>query len=156
MPTFDGKSEKFELFEVLFQTRLKTHNQLTEKNKVNYFYSLMPGDALQTSKNITSPNRENVGEFLSVFPRKDAKPQSIATTKHNFQRLVFSPANQKVKDFLDEFQKLTKDAFEVTTQAIIEQFIYAKKPPHLKKKYLTRRIWRMANIKRLCQILTGS
>ena len=30
MPTFDGKTEKFELFEGLFQTSLKIHNQLTE------------------------------------------------------------------------------------------------------------------------------
>ena len=28
MPTFDGKSEKFKLFEDLFQTSLKIHNQL--------------------------------------------------------------------------------------------------------------------------------
>ena len=33
MPTFDGKSEKFELFEDLFQTSLKAHNQLTEEDK---------------------------------------------------------------------------------------------------------------------------
>ena len=33
MPTFDGKSEKFELFEGLFQTSLKIHNQLTEEDK---------------------------------------------------------------------------------------------------------------------------
>ena len=33
MPTFDGKSEKFELFEDLFQTNLKIHNQLTEEDK---------------------------------------------------------------------------------------------------------------------------
>ena len=33
MPTFDGKSEKFELFKDLFQTRLKIHNQLTEEDK---------------------------------------------------------------------------------------------------------------------------
>ena len=33
MPTFDGASEKFELFEYLFQTSLKIHNQLTEKTK---------------------------------------------------------------------------------------------------------------------------
>ena len=32
MPTFDGKSEKFELFEDLFQTSLKIHNQLTEED----------------------------------------------------------------------------------------------------------------------------
>ena len=39
MPTFDGKSEKFELFEDLFQTSLKIHNQLTQEVKINYFNS---------------------------------------------------------------------------------------------------------------------
>ena len=46
MPTFDGKSEKFELFEDLFQTSLKIHSQLTEEDKIYYFHSLMRGDAL--------------------------------------------------------------------------------------------------------------
>ena len=133
VPTFDGKSEKFELFEDLFQTSLKIHNHLTEEDKINYFHSLMRGDALQTFKNITSPNRENLAEILTVFRRKYVKPQSMATAKHKFQRLVFNPANQKLIDFLDELQKLAKDAFGVAAQAIIEQFIYAKMPPHLKK-----------------------
>ena len=57
----------------------------------------------------------------------------MATAKHNFQQLVFNPANQKLIDFLDELQKLAKDAFGVAAQAIIDQFIYAKMPPHLKK-----------------------
>ena len=70
MPTFDGKSEKFELFEDLFQMSLKMHNQLTEEDKINHFHSLMRDDALQTFKNITSPNRENLGEILTVFRRK--------------------------------------------------------------------------------------
>ena len=133
MPTFDGKSEKFELFEDLFQTSLKIHNQLTEEDKINYFHSLMRGDALQTFKNITSPNREILGEILTVFRRKYVKPQSMATAKHKFQWLVFNPENQKLIDFLDELQKLAKDAFGVAAQAIIEQFIYVKMPPHLKK-----------------------
>ena len=34
MRTFDGKSKKFELFEDLFQTNLKIHNQLTEEGKI--------------------------------------------------------------------------------------------------------------------------
>ena len=34
---------------------------------------------------------------------------------------------------MDELQKLAKDAFGVAAQAIIEQFIHAKMPPHLKK-----------------------
>ena len=133
MPTFDGKSEKFELFEDLFQTSLKIHNQVTEEDKINYFHSLMRGDALQTLKNISSPNRENLTEILTVFRRKYVKPQSMATAKHKFQQLVFNPANQKLIDFLDELQKLAKDAFGVDAQAIIEQFICAKMPPHLKK-----------------------
>ena len=128
-----NSSEKIELFEDLFQTSLKIHNQLTEEDKINYFHSLMRGDALQTFKNNTSPNRENLAEILTVFRRKYVKPQSMATAKHKFQRLVFNPANQKLIDFLDELQKLAKDVFGVAAQAIIEQFIYAKMPPHLKK-----------------------
>ena len=93
----------------------------------------MRGDALQAFKKITSPSRENLGEILTVFLREYVKPQSMPTAKHKFQRLVFNPANQKLFDFLDELQKLAKDAFGVAAQAIIEQFIYAGMPPHLKK-----------------------
>ena len=133
MPMLDGKSEKFKLFEDVFQTSSKIHNQLTEEDKINHFHSLMLGDALQTFKNITSPKRENLRENLTVFRRKYVKPQSMATAKPKFERLVFNPTNQKLFDFLDELQKLAKDAFGVAAQVILEQFIYAKMPPHLKK-----------------------
>ena len=133
MPTFDGKSENFELFEDLFQTSLKIHNELTENDRINYFHCLMTGDALQTFKNINGPTRENLGEILAVFRRKYVKPQSMATAKHKFQKLVFNPANQKLVDFLDELQKLAKDAFGIAAHAIIDQFIFAKMHPHLKK-----------------------
>ena len=133
MPTFDWKTEKFELFEDLFQTSLKIHNQLTEDDRINYFHSLMRGDALQTFKNINGPTRENLEEILAVFRRKYVKPQSMATAKQKIQKLVFNPANQKLVDFLDELQKLANDAFGIAAHAIIEQFIYAKMPPHLRK-----------------------
>ena len=133
MPTFDGKSEKFELFEDLFQTSLKNHNQLTEDDRIDYFHSLMRGDALQTFKNINGPNRQNVEENLAVFGRKYLKPQSMATAKHKLQKLLSNPPNQNLVDFPDELQKLAKDAFGIAAHAIIEQFIYAKMPPHLKK-----------------------
>ena len=133
MPTFDGISEKLQLFEDLFQTSLEIHNQLTEEDKINYFHSLMRGDALQTFKNISSPNRKNLTEILTVFRRKYVKLQSMATAKHKFQQLVLNPANQNLIDFLDELQKLAKDAFGVAAQAVIDQFVYAKMPPRLKK-----------------------
>ena len=133
MSTFDGKSKKFELFEDRFQTSLKLHNELTENDRINYFHSLMRWDALQTLKNINSPTRENLGEILAVFRRKHVKPQSMVTAKYKFQKPVFNPANQKLVDFLDELQKLAKGAFGIAAHAIIEQFIYAKMPPHLRK-----------------------
>ena len=57
----------------------------------------------------------------------------MATAKHKFQRLLFSLASQNIIEFLDELQKLARNAFGVAHQAIIEQFIYAKMPPHPKK-----------------------
>ena len=57
----------------------------------------------------------------------------MATAKHNFQKLVFKPANHKLVIFLDELQKLAKDAFEIAAHAIIKQFIHAKMPLLLKK-----------------------
>ena len=50
----------------------------------------MRGDALRMVKNISSPSRENLLEFLTVFHRKCVKPQSMATAKHKFQQLVES------------------------------------------------------------------
>ena len=43
MPTFDGRSEKFEMFEDFFQRSFKTHIQLNEDDRINYFHSLMRG-----------------------------------------------------------------------------------------------------------------
>ena len=63
---FDGKSEKFELFEDLFQTSVRILNQLTEDDRINYFHSLMTGDALQTFKHTNGTTREfwlNSGSF---------------------------------------------------------------------------------------------
>ena len=102
MPTFDGKSGNFELFEDVFQKSLKIHNQLTEENRINYFHYFMRGNALQTFKNINGPTREKLGDILAVFRRKYVKPRSMATAKHNFEKLVFNPANHKLFNFLDE------------------------------------------------------
>ena len=57
----------------------------------------------------------------------------MATAKHKFHKLVFSPANQKIVDFLDELQKLAEDAFGIAAHAIIDQFVYDKMLPNLQK-----------------------
>ena len=131
LPTFHGKSEKFKLFEDMFQTSMKTHNQLTDEAKIYYVHHLMRGDALQTLKKVTNLNRDMLGELLTAFRRKYVKPPSTATAKLKIQQLVFNPTKQKLFDFLDELQKLAENAFGVAAPAIIEQLIYAKKPPHM-------------------------
>ena len=99
MPMFDGKSETFELFEYFFQTSLKNHNKLPEDDRINYFRFLMTGDALQTFKNINGTTPENFGGIVAVFLGKYAKPHSMATAKHKFQKIVFNTANQKASRF---------------------------------------------------------
>ena len=71
MPTFDGKSEKFDLFEDFFQTRLRIHNQLTEGDRINNFHSPMKGNALRTFKNNNGPTQENLVKVLAVSRRKN-------------------------------------------------------------------------------------
>ena len=50
--TFDGKSEKFELFEDLFHTMIKMQPAMTEQMKINHFHSLLRKGALQNFRNI--------------------------------------------------------------------------------------------------------
>ena len=76
----------------------------------------MRGDAFQTFKNIASPSKENLHEIRVIFRRKYVKPQSMAAAKHKFQKLVFDLSKQKLVDFLDELQRLAKDAFGQAAQ----------------------------------------
>ena len=57
----------------------------------------------------------------------------MTRAKHKFQKLIFNPSNQKLVDFLDDLQRLAKDAFGRAAQHIIEQFNYAQMPQHLEK-----------------------
>ena len=65
--TFDGKSEKFELFEDLFHTMIKMQPDMTEALKINHFHSLLRKNALQTFRNINSANRQTLEDVLAVF-----------------------------------------------------------------------------------------
>ena len=84
----------------------------------------MRGDALQTFENNNGPTREKLEEILAVFRSKYVKPQSMATAKHNFLETRLESSKPKVSRFSRRTSK--------TVHTIIEQFIYAKMPPHLK------------------------
>ena len=55
---FDGKNEKFELFEDLFLTMLKMQPEMTKAMKINHFHAHLRKDALQTFRNISAVNKK--------------------------------------------------------------------------------------------------
>ena len=131
--TFDGKSEKFELFEDLFHTMIKMQPDMTEAMKINHFHSLLRKNALQTFRNINSANRQTLEDVLVVFRRKYLKPESQATAKHKWHKLVFDPNTMKLPDFLQELNQGAEKAFGEHAQAMIDSLLYAKLPPKLKR-----------------------
>ena len=131
--TFDGKSEKFELFEDLFHTMIKMQPEMTEQMKINHFHSLLRKNALQTFRNISNANRQTLEDVLVIFRRKYVKPESQATAKHKWHRLVFDPNTTKLPDFLEELNQGAEKAFGDNAQKMIDSLLYAKLPPKLKR-----------------------
>ena len=131
--TFDGKSEKFELFEDLFHTMIKMQPTMTEQMKINHFHSLLRKGALQTFRNINSINRQTLEDVLIIFRRKYVKPESQATAKHKWHRLTFDPTTMKLPDFLEELNQGAEKAFGENAKNMIDSLLYAKLPPKLKR-----------------------
>ena len=131
--TFDGKREKFELLEDLFHTMIKMPPEMTEQMKINHFHSLLRKNALQTFRNISSSNRQTLEDVLVIFRRKYVKPESQATAKHKWHRLVFDPNTMKLPDFLEELNQGAEKAFGDHAQKMIDSLLYAKLPPKLKR-----------------------
>ena len=133
LPTFDGKSEKFELFEDLFRNNIKMYPHLTEIQKINYFHSLLRGDALQAFCNIEDTKKDSLDEIMTIFKRRFGDYLSMAKARCEWDALKFDPSNQKLHEFLDVLQKTAKEAFGSEAQQFIDKAIYAKMPDHVKK-----------------------
>ena len=131
--TFDGESEKFELFEDLFHTMIKMQPEMTEQMKIIHFHSLLRKNALQTFRNINSTNRQTLVDVLVIFRRKYVKPESQATAKHKWHRLVFDPNTMKLPDFLGKLNHGAEKAFGDHAQKMINSLLYAKLPTKLKR-----------------------
>ena len=93
LPTFDGKSEKFELFEDLFRNNIKMYPRLTEIQKINYFHSLLRGDALQAFCNIEDTKKDSLDEIMTIFKRRFGYYLSMAKARCEWDALKFDPSN---------------------------------------------------------------
>ena len=125
----NNKYKKFEYFEDLFHTTLKMQPSLTEEMKINHFHAHLRGLALQTFKNIRRTPTTTLEDILKVFRRKYVKPESSASAKHRFHRLTFDPEHQKLPNFFEDLQENAEKAFGDNAHHMIENLLYAKKPP---------------------------
>ena len=131
---FNGKNEKnekFEYFENLFHTTLKMQPNLTEAKKIKLFHAHLRGLTLKIFKNIQRTSATTLENILKVFRRKYVNQKPVL--RHRFHRLKYDPENQKLLDFLEDLQESAKKAFGDNVHHMIENLLYAKMPPHLKK-----------------------
>ena len=130
---FDGKNEKFELYDDLFHTMLKMQPGMTEAMKINHFHAHLRKEALQTFRNISALNKKTLNDVPIVFRRKYVKPESQATAKHKWHKLTFDPNTKSLSDFLEELNECAERTFGDNAQHKIDSLLYAKLPPHLKR-----------------------
>ena len=133
LPTFDGKSDKFEHFEDLFRNIIKMYPHLTKPQKINYFHSLLRGDALQAFCNIEDSKKDSLDDIMTIFKRRFGDYLSMAKARCEWDSLKFDPTTQKLHEFLDVLQKTANEAFGSEAQQFIDKTIYAKMPDHVKK-----------------------
>ena len=133
LPVFDGKSEKFEIFEDLFRNNIKMYPHLTEIQKIKYFHSLLRGNVLQAYCKLDDAKKDNLEEIITAFKRRFGDFQSSAKARCECDSLHFDPTKQKLHEFSDTLQKTAKEAFGSEAQNFIDKAIYAKMPDHVKK-----------------------
>ena len=106
---------------------------LTEIQKINYFHSLLRGNALQAYCTLDDTKKDNLEEVITAFKRRFGDFQSSAKARCEWDALHFDPTKQKLHEFLDTLQKTAKEAFGSEAQRFIDKAIYAKMPDHVKK-----------------------
>ena len=117
--TIDGKSEKIELLEDLFNTMIKMQPVMSEQMKVNHCHSLLRKVAL-TLRNINTINSQTLEDVLVIFRQKYVKPESQATAKHKWHRLSFDPNTMKLPDFPEELNQGAEKAFGENAKSMID------------------------------------
>ena len=77
---------------------------------------------------------------MDVFRGKYLKPESQVTAKHKWHRLVFDQNTNKLPDFLEELNQGAEKAFGENAQSVIDNLLYAKMPPNLKRSVKMARL----------------
>ena len=72
---------------------------------------------------------------MCSLTRKNVKPESGATAKHKWHQLLYNPITKSLSDFLEELNECAEGAFDDHAQHMIDILLYAKLPPHLRRRF---------------------
>ena len=117
------------MFDDVFQTMLKMQTEMSDKMKIDQFFSRPQREALQTFRIIKTSNKLTLEEVLIICRRKQVKPQSQATAKHKWQYLTSNPTTEWLSDFHEELDESADRTLEPLAQQIQDSLFYAKLPP---------------------------
>ena len=112
--TFDGKSEKFELFENLFHTMITMLPEMSKQIKINIFHSLLPKNAPKTFRNISKANRQTLEDVLIIFRRKTSNPNHRQLPNTNCTVWYLTQTRQNYQNSLKNSMKARKRRLETT------------------------------------------
>ena len=129
----DRRNKEVEHFENLFHRRLEMQGKLIEAMKINHFHAHLRKEAPQAFRNVSACNKKTLNDVLIVFRRKYVKPESQATAKHKWHKFTFDPNTKSLSDFLEELNECAEIAFGDNAQLMIDNLLYTKMPPHLKR-----------------------
>ena len=87
------------------ETTKKMYPHLTEIQKINYFHSLLQGNALQAYCNLDDAKKNNLEEVITAFKRRFGDFQLSAKARCEWDSLHFDPTKQKLHEFLDTLAK---------------------------------------------------
>ena len=99
--------------------------------KNNLFFATLRKEAPQTFGIISASNKKTLDDVLFVFHRKYVKPESQATAKHKWQKVMFDPTTKLLFDFLEQLNESNEKTFADNAQNMIDSLLYAKLRPHL-------------------------
>ena len=97
-----------ELFEDLFRNNIKMYPHLTEIQKINYFHSLLRGNALQAYCNLDDTKKDNLEEVITAFKRRFEDFQSSAKQDANGTRCILTQPNKNYMNFWTFYKKQPK------------------------------------------------
>ena len=125
----------------------KMHPEMSEQIKINHSHSLLKKNALQTFRNISTANRPSLEDELVIFRRQYVKPESQATAKHKWHRLVFNPNTMMLPDFLEELKQGAKKRSKTAPKRLLT-VSYAQNCRQSSKDLSTWLDWKMAHMTR--------